>query len=87
MSRPWKANEQWLNCERCGFPHPVSDLTPQRGELGPLVRVDEGCRDNLDNAYREKLIAEILKQNAQEEGQDHRYDPDEMWFTATDEAN
>jgi hypothetical protein len=86
MSRPWKADEQWMECERCGFPHPVSDLTAQRGELGPLVRVDQGCRDNLDNAFREKRIAEFLKQTAKHESRDLRNEP-ALWFTSADEGN
>jgi hypothetical protein len=71
-------HEQWTNCDRCGFPHPVGMLTMQKG-----LRLcsDHGCLDDLSVEYRERIIQEVLQT---EEGIDERAeqfnDPGELVF-------
>lgn len=75
-----------MECERCGIPYPVSELTPQKTEVSPLLRVCFNCFDQTDNNYREEIIAKILQQNSKEEAQDRRWDP-QLWFTSADSEN
>jgi len=86
MSRPWKADEQWDSCGICGFPWPVSDLTVQQTEVSGRSKRCPRCIDNVDNNYREKRIAEFLKQTAKHESRDLRNEP-ALWFTSADEVN
>lgn len=48
---------EWANCDRCGFPHPIGQLSMQNGLK---LCHDHGCYDDLSNQYRAKVIAEIL---------------------------
>lgn len=55
MQGVWR--QEWANCDRCGFPHPIGMLTRQ---LGLLVCHDHGCYDDLTNYFRANVIAMVL---------------------------
>lgn len=68
MPRPREVyGEQWDVCDRCGFDHPISMLTVQRGLK---LCSDHGCLDDLDVERRQLMIQEILSSG--EEQQDKR---------------
>jgi hypothetical protein len=48
--------QQWADCDRCGFPYPISQLVAQEGQL----RCTEKCVDNLDIKQHPIRMAEIL---------------------------
>jgi hypothetical protein len=50
--------EQWTDCDRCGFVHPVSLLQRQNGLL---VCRCHGCVDNLDVERRQEIIGRELE--------------------------
>jgi hypothetical protein len=56
--------DQWAYCDRCGFPHPISMLTKQKGLL---LCSDHGCLDNLENERRPRRIAETLSDGREAE--------------------
>ncbi len=68
----------WARCDRCGFEHPVSMLTPQKGLL---ICHDHGCYDNLDVEQRSFIISEILKE------EESIRDRDEIFDTETGEVS
>lgn len=49
--------EEWTNCARCGFIHPVSMLSKQ---LGLLLCSCHFCLDDISNMRRHKEIQEVL---------------------------
>ena len=49
----------WAICDRCGFPHPITMLTPQKGLL---LCHDHGCFDNLDVEERPRIISDVLQE-------------------------
>lgn len=49
--------EEWTTCARCGFLHPVSMLTPQKGML---LCHDHRCYDNLLVEERPMMIQAVL---------------------------
>ena len=57
---------QWQCCDVCGLMYPITQLTKQQGALRCTVT----CRDNLDNQYRPKIIADVLATPG--EGSDER---------------
>ena len=72
----WRVD--WARCDRCGFEHPVTGLTPQKGLL---VCHDHGCYDNLDVEQRDFIISEILKE------EESIRDRDEIFDTETGEVS
>lgn len=77
MQGVWR--EEWDNCDRCGFPHPISMLSMQ---LGMKLCSDHGCLDDLTNQYRTQVISEILEND--DEGRTDKpdvfIDPEELTF-------
>lgn len=61
-SRSVQYREAWDLCDRCGFPHPRSMLTMQKGLK---LCSDHGCLDNLDIEHRDRIIAEVLQTEEQ----------------------
>ena len=51
--------EEWTVCARCGFWHPVSMLSSQRGML---LCHDHGCYDNLLVEQRPQMIQSVLSE-------------------------
>lgn len=52
------SGEQWSECDRCGFPHPIGLLSKQ---LGLKLCNCHGCLDNLLVQRRPQLIADALE--------------------------
>lgn len=77
MKGVWR--QEWLNCDRCGFPHPIGMLTLQ---LGMRLCTCHGCRDDLSNYYRPAIISGIL--SSDNEGKSDKPDvftgPQELTF-------
>lgn len=57
-NRNVRYDEPWELCDRCGFPHPRSYLTIQKGLK---LCQDHGCIDNLDVELRARIIGDILQ--------------------------
>lgn len=55
MQGVWR--QEWDNCDRCGFVHPISMLSMQ---LGFKLCKCHNCYDDLSNYYRAQIIQEIL---------------------------
>jgi hypothetical protein len=77
-----------MECELCGFPWPLDDLTVQTTETAGRLKRCPHCVDNTDNEerHRERMIADILKATAKHEAQDHR-DMPQLWFQTADVEN
>ncbi len=68
MPRPNELyGEQWDTCARCGFDHPISMLSVQKGMK---LCSDHGCLDDLDVERRQFVIQDVLSSG--EELQDKR---------------
>jgi hypothetical protein len=54
--------QDWADCERCGFIYPISMLTMQKGK-----RIcTKTCLDDLDVEYRPLAISRALEQDDRE---------------------
>lgn len=62
MPRTHKIGDQWRNCDRCEILTPLSRLVIEDG----LKLCDRGCRDNLDDNIRQRLIGRILSVPSEE---------------------
>jgi hypothetical protein len=77
MQGVWR--QEWENCDRCGFPHPIGMLSMQ---LGLKLCSDHGCIDDLTNQYRPQVISEILAEDSEgrTDKPDVFIDPQELTF-------
>lgn len=49
--------QEWDDCDRCGFPHPIGMLSMQ---LGLKLCKCHDCWDDITIMYRDQVIAEVL---------------------------
>jgi len=77
MQGVWR--QEWDDCDRCGFPHPIGMLVMQ---LGMKLCTDHGCLDDLSNYFRPQIIAQVLSDPSEglTDKPEQFRDPEELTF-------